>query len=75
MEQIQEIRVVILFAEVCLYKIVNGRFEHEGVVNRDHAHLGNTIPAGLATTSDGRVHHVIGDKEEGLQLDTNPDGG
>jgi len=33
--------------------------------------MGDAIPAGLATTSDGRIHYIIGDKEEGLQqLDT-----
>ena len=34
--------------------------------------MGDAIPAGLATTSDGCIHYIIGDKEVGLQLD-NPD--
>ena len=31
--------------------------------------MGEAIPARLATTSDGRIHYIIGDKEVGLQLD------
>ena len=31
--------------------------------------MGDAIPAWLATTSDGRIHYIIGDKEIGLQLD------
>ena len=52
-----------------LEETVDGRFEHASIINRDHAHLGEAIPAWLATTSDGRIHYIIGDKEVGLQLD------
>ena len=31
--------------------------------------MGEAILARLATTSDGRIHYIIGDKEVGLQLD------
>jgi hypothetical protein len=31
--------------------------------------MGDAIPAGLATTSDGLVHYIIDDEEVGLQLD------
>ena len=68
MEDVEEIDVVRLGAEVLLEEEVNGALEHEGVVDRDVVHALDAIPAGLAAAGDGLVHHVVRDEEERLEL-------
>ena len=50
-----------------LEEYVDGRFEHEGVVDGDHAHSRFAVPAWLAAARYGCVHYVVRDEEEGLQ--------
>lgn len=54
-------------AEVLLEERVDGRLEHEGVVDRDHADVWLAVPAGRAAASDTAVHDIVRYKEESLQ--------
>jgi hypothetical protein len=67
LEELDEVDVRSVGAEVLLEEDEDGGLEHEGVVNGDHADFGCEVPAGLATAGLGRVHDVVGDEEEGLQ--------
>ena len=46
---------------------VDAGFEHESVVDGDHADGGLFVPAGLAAAGYAAVHYVVGDEEEGLE--------
>jgi len=67
MEQLEEINVGGVRAEVLLQDDIDSGLEHEGVVDGDHAHSVVAVPAGLTTTGDGAVHHVIADQKESLK--------
>lgn len=69
-EEFEDVDIVLLLLEVLLEQQVYGAFEHEGIVDCNHSHLGHEIPARAAPTSLGAVHDVVGHEEEGLeQLD------
>ncbi len=63
----RNISIVALPTEMLLEKVIYRNFEHERVVDGDLAEFGDTIPAGLASAHEQRIHHVR-DKEEGLEL-------
>lgn len=67
-EDVEEIGVVRLRAEVGFEQMVDGALEHEGVVHRDQTDLGLLVPAGLSSAGDGSVHHVVRDEEVSLEL-------
>lgn len=66
-EELEEVDVAGVVAEVLLEEGVDGRLEHESVVDGDHADALVAVPAGLAAAGDGRVHDVVRDEEEGLE--------
>ena len=66
-EEVDDVGVVGVGAEVFLQEDVDGHFEHEGVVDGDHAHALLAVPARLAPARYGRVHDVVRDQEEGLE--------
>jgi hypothetical protein len=68
MKQFERVDAVGLLAEMGLEKMVVDGLEHKGVVDGDVSHPLYTEPAGLSATSEGLVHDVIGDEEEGLKL-------
>lgn len=59
-------------AKVLLEENEDGGFEHEGVIDCDHADVGHAIPAGTAAASDGTVHDVVGDEKECLKQLNHP---
>jgi hypothetical protein len=67
-EEFQQVDVVLLSPEVGLNEMVDGALEHEGVVDGDVPDPVYAIPAGLASSCDRLVHHVVRDEEEGLEL-------
>jgi hypothetical protein len=67
MEQLNQIEVRRVRAKVLLEDQIYGGFEHEGVIDSNHAHAGLTVPARFSSSSDTRVHDIIADKKEGLQ--------
>ena len=67
-EELEEVNVIALLFEVILDEVVNRRLEHECVVYSDKSDIGVLVPAGLPPTGDGRVHDVVGNEEERLQL-------
>ena len=46
-------------SEVLLEQDEDGGFEHEGVVDGNHADVGHAVPAWVAATCDGAVHDVV----------------
>lgn len=66
-EQLHEVNVGRVRAELLLQDVVDRGLEHEGVVDRNHAHSLLPVPAGLTTARDRAVHDVVRDQEEGLQ--------
>lgn len=66
-EELDEVDVGGVVAEVLLEEGVDGHLEHEGVVDGDHADAVLAVPAGGAAAGDAAVHDVVGDEEEGLQ--------
>ena len=67
MEDFEEAGVFGVGFEVFGEEDVDGGFEHEGVVDGDHADFWELVPAGLAAAGLGAVHDVVGDEEEGLE--------
>lgn len=67
MENLQEAGVRRVSIEMLAEKDVNGGFEHEGVVDGNHADFWELVPAGLTAAGLGTVHHIVGDEEEGLE--------
>jgi hypothetical protein len=71
-EQLHQVDVVAILAEVLLEQDVNGALEHESIVDGNHADVGHKVPAGRTTAGLGRVHDVVRDEEEGLQQLNHP---
>lgn len=46
---------------------IDSGLEHKGIVDGNQTDTLLTVPTGLATTSDGAIHHVITDQEESLE--------
>lgn len=67
MEEIDEVGVGGVRAEVLLKNDINRRFEQEGIVNGDQTDTFLTVPAWLTTTGDRAVHNVVADQEESLE--------
>ncbi len=67
MKYFQEAGVRRVGIEMLTEEDVDGGFEHEGVVDGDHADFWEFVPAGLTAAGLGTVHHVVGDEEEGLE--------
>jgi hypothetical protein len=74
-EQLHQVDVVLVLAEVLFEQDVDGALEHKGVIDGDHADRGHQVPAGRATTRLGRVHNVVRDQEEGLEQLNHPSEG
>ena len=47
--------------------MVDRSFQHEGIIDRNVRHTLYTVPAWVSTARNGRVHHVVGHEEVGLQ--------
>lgn len=59
LEELDDVDVGGVAAEVLLEEDEDGGFEHEGVVDGNHADVGLEVPAGLATAGLGRVHDIV----------------
>ena len=66
-EELEQVDVRRVGAEVLLQQDVDGRFEHEGVVDGDHADARLPVPARLPAPRERGVHDVVRDEEEGLE--------
>lgn len=67
-EELQEVSVDWVAAEVGLKEVVDGAFEHEGVVDGDRANALDAEPAWLAAAREALVHHVVRNEEVRLKL-------
>lgn len=67
-EKFEEIDIARVLLEVQLYQAVDGGADHKSIVDRNHADFWDAIPARLITTSDRRIHDIIGNEEVGLEL-------
>jgi len=66
-EEVDQVDVGRVGAEVGAQEDVEGGFEHEGVVDGHHAYPRLAVPAGVAPSRVGGVHDVVADEEEGLE--------
>lgn len=66
-EELDELDVAGVVAEVLLEDDVDAGLEQERVVDGDHADALLAVPTGLAAARDAAVHDVVGDEEEGLE--------
>lgn len=66
-EELDQVNVGGVAAEVFLEDKVDGRFEHEGVVDRYHTHTWLSVPARLPAASYAGIHDIVAHEEEGLQ--------
>ena len=66
MEKLEDIYIGGMLSEVFLQKHVDGHFQHECIVDGDHAYAGLSIPTWLTAACDRGVHYVVGDQEESL---------
>ncbi len=67
MEELDEVDIRRVLAEVLLEEGVDCGFEHEGVVDGDHADAFLAVPTWGTAAGDGGVHDVVRDEEEGLE--------
>ena len=68
MEELHEVDVRRVLAEVLFQEPVDRCLEQESVVDRNEPDALVAEPAGLTATCDARVHEVVRDEEERLQL-------
>lgn len=67
-EELEEVDVVRLLAEVLLEEKVDGHLEHAPVVDGDISDALDAEPARLPAAGDAGVHNVVCDEEERLEL-------
>ena len=67
MKKLDHIYVAWVLPKMFLEEHIYRHFEHEGVIDGNHAHAWFAVPAWLTTARDGRVHYVVGDEEQRLQ--------
>jgi len=67
-EELEEVNIIALLSEMILDEVINRRLEHERVVDSDYPDFGVLVPARLPPTGDGRVHDIVRNEEERLQL-------
>ena len=68
MEQLEQVNVRRVRTEVLLEQPVDRSLKQEGIVDGDEPDPFVAVPARLAAAGDGRVHEVVGDEEERLEL-------
>lgn len=68
MEELHQINVVAGALEILLQKEEDARFQNEGVVDGDGTNAILAVPTGLTATGDRGIHHIVSNKEVGLQL-------
>jgi hypothetical protein len=66
-EELDEVDVGGVGLEALLEDEVDGRLEHESVVDGNETDTLLAVPAGLATASDRAVHNIIANEEESLE--------
>ena len=67
MKQLHKIDIGRMLTEIFLEEHIDGRLEHEGVVDGDHADVGHAEPARGAAAGVRGVHDIVRNEEEGLQ--------
>lgn len=68
MEELNQINVVAGALEILLQEEKDAGFQNEGVVDGDGTNAILAVPTGLTATGDRGIHHVVSNKEVGLQL-------
>lgn len=66
-EELDNVDIGRVGAEALLQDEVDGRLEHEGIIDGDQVDTLMAIPTGLAATGNGAVHKIIADEEESLE--------
>lgn len=67
-EEFDDVDVIVLLSEMILDEMVNRSLEQERIIYRDKTDFGLLVPAWLSSASDRRVHDIVGNEEERLQL-------
>lgn len=67
-EQLDQVNVVAGVLKVLFQKDEDAGLQDERVVDGNGANTVLAVPAWLTATSNRGIHHIVGDKEIGLQL-------
>ena len=67
-EEFDKVDIIVLFSEMMLDEMVNRSLEQERIIYRDETDFRLLVPAWLSSTGDRRVHDIVGNEEERLQL-------
>jgi len=74
MEEFEKVDIIALLSKVTLDEVVNRGLEHERVVDSDEPDFRVLVPTWLSPAGDGRIHDIVGDEEERLQLSGHQEG-
>jgi hypothetical protein len=69
MHEIEQVNIKWVLAEVFTDHLEDCAFQKEGIVHGHKTNALYTVPAGLATTGNARLHNVIRYEEVGLELE------
>lgn len=67
-EKFEKIDIARVLLEVQLYQRIDGGVDQKRIVDGNHPDFLDAIPARLITTSDRRIHDIVGNEEVGLKL-------
>ena len=67
-EELEKVNVITLLPKMVLDKMVDGRLEHERIVYSDEPDFRFLVPAWLSSAGERRIHDIVRNEEEGLQL-------
>lgn len=73
-EEFEKVDIIALLSKVTLDEVVNRGLEHERVVDSDEPDFRVLVPTWLSPAGDGRIHDIVGDEEERLQLSGHQEG-
>jgi hypothetical protein len=67
--KVDKINVKRFVSEVFANHLEDRAFQNERIINGHKTDTLNAEPAGMATSSDTRIHDIICNEEEGLELE------
>jgi len=65
-KEFKEVNIVALLSKMTLDEVINCRLKHERVIDSDEPNFRVLVPTWLPSAGDGRIHDIVGNKEERL---------